>query len=196
MQNTRYDEAVDSNSINPGFQMFEKRVSGMFLGEVLRQTLHSMIKEVNLFNGTSSTPLNNQYGIDTAAMSTIAADTTSHLSHVGETITAAFGIHESSLNDRQAVKLVSDAIVRRSARFAAVAISAVADHSGRFSKATEEKPVDVGADGSLVEFYPHYVDMCLNACEEILGNNANKRIRIGLAKDGSGVGAALYSLPT
>jgi len=82
--------------------------------------------------------------------------------------------------------------VRRSARLAAVAVSAVSDHTGRFAASTEQKPVDVGADGSLVEFYPNYVDMCLEACEEILGDNARKRITIGLAKDGSGVGAALY----
>jgi len=89
------------------------------------------------------------------------------------------------------VRLVSNAIVRRSARLAAVAICAVSEQSGRFKDATEKKPVDVGADGSLVEFYPEYVDLCLAACEEILGNNASKRIRIELQKDGSGVGAAL-----
>ena len=125
-------------------------------------------------------------------MSTIAGDDSTHLDKVGDTITAAFGIADSSLDDRKAVKLVSDAIARRSARLAAVAVSAVSDHTGRFDSATEASPVDIGADGSLVEFYPNYVRMCLSACDEILGNNASKRIRIGLAKDGSGVGAALY----
>lgn len=191
LQNTSYDQEVDSNSINPGYQMFEKRVSGMFLGEIFRRVLLHMIKESNLFDGKSSKPLDTQYGIDTAAMSTIATDSTNHLASVGETIASAFGIPDSTLEDRIAVKLVSDAIVRRSARLAAVAISAISDHTGRFSTATESKHVDVGADGSLVEFYPHYCDMCLVACEEILGNNASKKITIGLAKDGSGVGAAL-----
>lgn len=171
--------------------MFEKRVSGMFLGEILRQVLGSMVKTANLFGGKSSTPLNTQYGISTASMSAIARDSTSSLDQVGETIKTAFGIPESTIDDRKAVKLVADAIVRRSARLAAVAISAVSDHTGRFDKATEENPVDVGADGSLVEFYPNYIGMCLAACQEILDNNASKRIRIGLAKDGSGVGAAL-----
>lgn len=192
MQNTQFDKAVDKNSINPGFQMFEKRVSGMFLGEVLRQVLITLIKDANLFNGKSSTPLDTQYGIDTSAMSNIAGDDSAHLDKVGETITTAFGIPDSSVDDRKAVKLVSDAIARRSARLAAVAVSAVSDHTGRFESATEARPVDVGADGSLVEFYPNYVEMCLAGCEEILGKNAKKRIRIGLAKDGSGVGAALY----
>jgi hexokinase len=171
--------------------MFEKRVSGMFLGELLRLVLQYMMKESNLFNGKTSTPLNTQYGIDTSAMSTIAADTSAHLSSVGNIISSAFGISESSLDDRKAVQLVSDAIARRSARLAAVAIAAISDRTGRFSNATEAKPIDVGVDGSLVEFYPHYCDMCLAACEEILGGNADKRIRLGLAKDGSGVGAAL-----
>jgi hexokinase len=192
MQNTPYDQAVDTNSINPGFQMFEKRVSGMFLGEVLRQCLLTLTKETTLFKDQTSKPLATQYGIDTAAMSTIAGDNTSHLEKVGETIHAAFGIPVSTYDDRKAVKLVSEAIAKRSARLAAVAVSAVSDHTGRFGNATEARPVDVGADGSLVEFYPGYVEMCLAACEEILGNNASKRIRIGLAKDGSGVGAALY----
>jgi len=30
---TPYDAILDKDSINPGIQMFEKRISGMFLGE-------------------------------------------------------------------------------------------------------------------------------------------------------------------
>jgi hexokinase len=191
MQNTKYDQAVDEKSINPGFQMFEKRVSGMFLGEIFRQTLVSLAAITNLFSGETSEALRTHYGIDTSAMSAIATDTSPHFTIVGEAIASAFQIRHSSVEDRQTVKLISDAIVRRSARLAAVAVSAVCDYSGRFGKATIENPVDVGADGSLVEFYPDYVPMCLAACDEILGHDASKRIRIGLAKDGSGVGAAL-----
>jgi hexokinase len=37
IQSTRHDTAVDARRINPGFQIFEKHVSGIFLGEVLRE---------------------------------------------------------------------------------------------------------------------------------------------------------------
>ena len=171
--------------------MFEKRISGMFLGEIFRQTLLSLMSSAGLFSGQSSKPLSIQYGIDTSAMSDIAADVSPHYSGVAGTIASHFQIPHSTPDDRRTVKIISDAIVRRSARLAAVAISAVCDFSGKFAKASVENPVDIGADGSLVEFYPNYVDMCLEACEEILGNNARRTIRIGLAKDGSGVGAAL-----
>ncbi|KAI5282024.1 glucokinase, partial [Ascosphaera acerosa] len=39
---TRWDVAVDADTPNRGFHMFEKRVSGMFLGELLRRVMVEM----------------------------------------------------------------------------------------------------------------------------------------------------------
>lgn len=39
---TVFDDELDADSNNPGVQMFEKRVSGMFLGEILRRALLSL----------------------------------------------------------------------------------------------------------------------------------------------------------
>ena len=60
----------------------------------------------------------------------------------------------------------------------------------------EEEVIDVGVDGSLVEHYPFFRDMiheALSAIKEI-GPKGAEKIRIGVAKDGSGVGAALIAL--
>ena len=56
--------------------------------------------------------------------------------------------------------------------------------------------VDIGVDGSLVEFYPNFEEYIREALREIpqIGPLGEKRIRIGIAKDGSGVGAALIAL--
>jgi hexokinase len=191
LPNTEFDQMVDDSSINPGEQMFEKRVSGMFLGEIMRRVVLHLIRTANLFDGKSSDILDKHNSVDSAPLSKIAADKSPELSSVAFVIRHKFGIPTSSLEDRKAVKIVSDAIVRRSARLAAVPVSAVCDYSGRYATSTPEKPVDVGADGSLVEHYPRYIAMCLEACDEILGGGAKRRIHIELAKDGSGVGAAL-----
>lgn len=45
---TEYDEMVDKNSINPGKQTFEKMISGMYLGELVRLMLLDLIRK-NLF---------------------------------------------------------------------------------------------------------------------------------------------------
>ena len=34
---TKWDRAVDEASLNPGKQIFEKMISGMYMGEVVRQ---------------------------------------------------------------------------------------------------------------------------------------------------------------
>jgi hexokinase len=71
--------------------------------------------------------------------------------------------------------------------------------SGRLDKTTgdpESDVVDIGVDGSVVEFYPGFEDYLREALREIegVGEKGERRIRIGIAKDGSGVGAALIAL--
>lgn len=48
--------------------------------------------------------------------------------------------------------------------------------------------------GSLAEFLPHFLDRVQESLHIVLGEEGGKRIKIGLAKDGSGVGAALAAL--
>lgn len=71
---TPYDNKLDRESINPRKQAFEKFISGMYLGEITRNILLSLIDAAPrslLFNGRSSTPLNTHYGLDTAVVSEI-----------------------------------------------------------------------------------------------------------------------------
>ena len=60
----------------------------------------------------------------------------------------------------------------------------------------EDDVVDIGVDGSLVEFYPRFEEYIREALREIpeVGPQGERKIRIGIAKDGSGVGAALIAL--
>jgi hexokinase len=85
------------------------------------------------------------------------------------------------------------AIGKRAARLSAVALGAVVIST---NKLKEDEVVDIGVDGSLVEYYPGFEDYIREAFREIpeIGEEGEKRIRIGLAKDGSGLGAALIAL--
>ncbi|VDO16810.1 unnamed protein product, partial [Brugia timori] len=48
---TIYDSQVDERTINPGFHIFEKMISGMYMGELVRYVLAYLAKEKLLFNG-------------------------------------------------------------------------------------------------------------------------------------------------
>jgi hexokinase len=58
----------------------------------------------------------------------------------------------------------------------------------------EQDVVDVGVDGSLVEFYPNFEFYMREAPRASIGASGERHIRIGIAKDGSGVGAAIIAL--
>ncbi|XP_065866308.1 hexokinase-2-like isoform X2 [Euphorbia lathyris] len=47
-----YDLALDSESLNPGEQIFEKIISGMYLGEIVRRVLLKMAEEAAFFSET------------------------------------------------------------------------------------------------------------------------------------------------
>ncbi|KAL9668726.1 hypothetical protein QQ045_006264 [Rhodiola kirilowii] len=46
---TKFDQELDLESLNPGEQIFEKIISGMYLGEIVRRVLYKMADEAALF---------------------------------------------------------------------------------------------------------------------------------------------------
>lgn len=222
LPSTPHDTALDADSVNPGIQMFEKRVSGMFLGEILRRAMLALVASptAQLFQDADSSTndenstttiaadsaLYKQWGVDTSFLSLVQADTSPGLGVIRQTLARDLGIDAASAEDAAAVKVLVEAIGRRSARLSAVAIAAVVISTGNAGRvggeegtakeADDDDVVDIGVDGSLVEYYPGFEGYMREAMREVdgLGARGEKRIRIGIAKDGSGVGAALIAL--
>ncbi|TQN70041.1 Glucokinase, partial [Colletotrichum shisoi] len=211
LPNNPWDDALDKASVNPGIQMFEKRVSGMFLGEIVRLTILDMLKDekLSLFKDQNSSfndwksptdispksSMFQQWGLDSAIMSVAAADNTPELSTLRQELESILNVYTPSLEDAQAFKAIAGAVGRRAARLSAVAIGAIVLQSGKLDD-PEEEVIDIGVDGSLVEHYPFFRDMIYEALRAIdgIGAKGAEKIRIGIAKDGSGVGAALIAL--
>ncbi|KEQ91925.1 hypothetical protein AUEXF2481DRAFT_48140 [Aureobasidium subglaciale EXF-2481] len=223
LPNTPYDNSLDKETPNPGIQMFEKRISGMFLGEILRLAIVDLVKErkTGLFSDDNSSsndvhsttclaensPLWQPWGLDTSFLSIAHGDNSNGFKVTRQTLDKDYGVHAASAEDAEAVKLIAAAIGKRAARLSAVAIAAVVLATDKLSSpqdiataddtpVNEDEMVDIGVDGSLVEFYPGFEEYIREALRQIegVGKHGEKRIRIGIAKDGSGVGAALIAL--
>ncbi|TVY90008.1 Glucokinase, partial [Lachnellula willkommii] len=226
LPSTIYDQILDQESVNPGIQMFEKRVSGMFLGEILRIVLVQTLKTpaVSLFSGleiASTAPLHATGGVDSSILSEAEADSSADLSKLREYMKISLGVSAATVEDALAVKEIAHAIAIRAARLSGIAIGAIILETGRLNPdvkslnlaeaasatvsklantaglaVNEDEIVDVGVDGSLVEFYPKFEEYMREALRTLdgIGAAGERRIRIGIAKDGSGVGAALIAL--
>merc|ERR1712063_241063 len=131
LPNSPYDVQLDKDSVNPGIQMFEKRVSGMFLGVLLRLALLKLIKDpaVPLFtdDNTSSndvhsttqihdsSPIWKQWGLDTSFLSVCAGDNSPGFRMLRQTLDKDYDISAVSAEDAEAVRLIAGAIGRRAA---------------------------------------------------------------------------------
>lgn len=157
LQLTAFDRAIDESSVNPGDQRFEKLVSGMYLGEILRRSILGLIDRASAQGVRSfdmvipaSSRLYTQWAIDTSLLSTLAADTSETLSASRTAIEQALGCTDVSVTDAKALQIISAAIGRRSARLAGVAIAGVVLQSGRLGEMSRTysrgKPTELPQD--------------------------------------------------
>ena len=70
------------------------------------------------------------------------------------------------------------------------------DNGGEEKNVHEARMVDVGVDGSVIELYPRFEQYMREALRVIegIGVSGERKIRIGIAKDGSSIGAAIIAL--
>ncbi|KAI3844849.1 hypothetical protein MKW92_048529 [Papaver armeniacum] len=174
---TDFDKDMDDASINPGEQIFEKTISGMYLGEIVRRVLVKMAEVGNL------TP-------DLCAMQ---QGNSSDLKSVGSILSNKFEV-QTSLSTRRTVVEVIDTIVKRGGRLAGAGIVGILQKMEQDSKGLiYGKRTVVAMDGGLYENYPQYREYLQDAVTELLGSDISKNVIIEHSKDGSGIGAALLA---
>ncbi|ORZ10407.1 hypothetical protein BCR42DRAFT_422319 [Absidia repens] len=187
---TMYDNKLDRESINPRQQVFEKMISGVYLGEIVRNAIIYLVDQRILFDGQSSRDLNKQWGLETAYMTTILADndafTLASTQHVLQDILM---VPSTTLQDRQVVKHICELVARRAARLSAAGIAAILSHTGDI-----DRPSVVAIDGSIYEFLPGFEAQMLDTLKELFGDTIEDRVKFGLMKDGSGFGAAILAM--
>ncbi|KAL5508092.1 hypothetical protein ACEPAH_5710 [Sanghuangporus vaninii] len=197
---TPYDNKLDRESINPRYQAYEKFISGMYLGEIARNVLLSLIDAVPpiLFSGLSTPILNRQYGFDTSYMSDIEG--AQSLEGIKDVLVDKVGFARELISDQDAeiVRWICKLVATRAARLSGCAVAAVLVQTGRATlgggSVSDEDKFAVGVDGSLIQFYPDFEPRLRDSLRILVGEDAERKTEIGLAKDGSGVGAALCAL--
>lgn len=151
----------------------------------MRNIMLHLIDNLLLFNGQSSTILNTHYGFDTAFVS--AVEGAKSAQEVKSVIFRELNIPENNISakDIEYVQWACRAASTRAAALSACAVAAVVLHTKALDKS---EPIDVGMDGSVAEFLPFFEERMRAALRDTIGEEAEKRVIMGLAKDGSGVG--------
>lgn len=191
---TEYDHALDAESLNPGEQIFEKIISGMYLGEIVRRVLCRMAEEASIFGDTIPPKLNVPFILRTPDMSAMHHDTSSDLKVVDNKLKNILEIPNTSLEIRKVVVELCNIVATRGARLAAAGIVGIMMKLGRDTlKHGEKQRTVIALDGGLYEHYTEYRQCLENTLKELLGEEVSQSIVTELSNDGSGIGAALLA---
>lgn len=194
---SKYDVAIDKETANPGFHMFEKRVSGMFLGEILRNILVDLFQEgliLQQYPDYDRLPhrLRQLWKLDSEVLSYIEIDDSTELKATELALLNALRL-PTNYEERIVIQQLTRAVAKRAAYLALIPFAGLLIMTGELEG--HNKEVDIGVDGSLVEFYPGFRAMVRDALSMTkIGNEGERRVHINIAKDGSGVGALLCAL--
>ncbi|KAK8439624.1 glucokinase [Candidozyma auris] len=194
---TKFDDVVDSETSNKGYHLFEKRISGMFLGELLRVTLLDLFERKLVFQdlykkrgGSLPHRLREPFLLSAEVLSYIEIDDSTEL-RMSALILENHLRLPTTYEERIAIQKLTQAISNRAACLSAIPLAAIVMRV-KDQYVDDDKDFEVGCDGSVVEFYPGFQEKILNAFNLINPlKGSNKKLHLQIAKDGSGVGAAL-----
>ncbi|XP_006835906.1 PREDICTED: putative hexokinase HKDC1 [Chrysochloris asiatica] len=183
---TEFDRELDLGSLNPGKQLFEKMISGLYLGELVRLILLKMARAGLLFGGKTSSALLTKDMIETqhvAAMEKYKEG----LANTKEILTD-LGL-EPSEADCIAVQHVCTIVSFRSANLCAAALAAILTRL-RENKKLERLRTTVGVDGTLYKIHPQYPKRLHKVVRKLV---PNCDVRFLLSENGSSKGAAMVT---
>ncbi|KAK2512988.1 putative hexokinase hkdc1 [Columba guinea] len=183
---TEFDRELDLGSLNPGKQLFEKMISSLYLGELVRLILLKMTKEGLLFNGKVSTALLTKGKIEMKHVSAMEKYKEG-LSNTKEILTE-LNLCPSE-EDCVAVQHVCTIVSFRSANLCAAALAAILTRL-RENKKLLRMRTTVGIDGGLYKTHPQYAKRLHKVVRRLV---PNCDVRFLLSVSGSGKGAAMVT---
>jgi len=180
---TEYDRDIDQHSINPGKQLFEKMISGMYMGELARLIMVKFTKQGLLFGGRGSDMLFERGNFFTKYVSEIESDKRGSYVNCREVLDE-LGLSHATDQDCSNVRYICECVSKRAAHLVSAGAATLINKMGQDN-------VTVGIDGSVYRFHPHFHDLMIEKIAQLI--TPGIKFDIMLSEDGSGRGAALVA---
>ncbi|XP_001635171.2 hexokinase-2 isoform X2 [Nematostella vectensis] len=175
---TEHDKKIDVESINPGQQVFEKMISGMYLGELARHICMDLIHRGLLLNGIASNKLKTKGSFLTKFVSDIESGDENKLQQVLKELDV-----KATARDQEILRHICTAVSKRAARLASAGLATIV-------KKTKAYNSTIAIDGTLFKKHPKFKPYMQEALKELLPDS---HLKLMLSEDGSGKGAALIA---
>uniref|UniRef100_A0A3Q3IRQ1 hexokinase n=1 Tax=Monopterus albus TaxID=43700 RepID=A0A3Q3IRQ1_MONAL len=183
---TEFDRDVDAASSNPGRQIFEKMVGGMYLGELVRLVVLKMAKQGLLFDGCVSDALRTKGRITTANVAAMEE----YKNGLKNTRDILMDLDLTpSPDDCIAVQHVSTIVSFRSSNLVAAGLAAILTRIQQ-NRNLRTLRITVGVDGTVYKTHPQYPKRLHKVVRRLV---PDCHVRFLLSDSGSSKGAALVA---
>jgi hexokinase len=178
-----YDSILDKESNNPGKQMMEKMISGMYLGPLVHTVLVEVIRKTSFFSKSFAACVGAE--LLTSDISDFESDVSPEHERIHSYLDS-IGVKGSSIEERHIILQICRHISSRAARIAAAAISAVVT----WMDPGLERHHSIAVDGTLYAKHPYFKQTIITTLQELHGG-AGSNFSLTQSCDGSGIGAAI-----
>lgn len=178
-----YDRFLDSSSLDPGKQLFEKMVSGKYMGELFRLLLLDLVdKKLLPAMHSAEASISRPFVAGAEILNWLSVDGPAERVYIDNWLNE-HGFPPYQNDDREILAMAANAILNRAIRLIAASFQAV------LSRATDKQSdLAVAIDGSVFEKIPGFsrkIEMLLNQ------NLPGSTIKLIHTAHGSNIGAAV-----
>jgi hexokinase len=188
---TSHDYEIDNCSLNPKRQVYEKMMSGLYMGEIVRLIILDLYEKDLLFVGHRDQEWQTDYrqalytkgSFYTKYVSEIETDSGITFSRT-TSVLEQMGIDKPTYDDCAVVKYICKLVSRRAAQLAACGLSVILNHM-------QKKETTIAVDGSLYRFHPKFKKIMEKTMQILV--KPEYKYKMVLSMDGSGKGASLVA---
>ncbi|XP_054711281.1 hexokinase-2-like [Uloborus diversus] len=179
---TKFDKEIDKESCNKGKQVFEKMISGMYMGEIVRKVLVEF-DEKGLIPQRLPNRVREQGSFKSKYVSHIEEDGEG-LYPKTKSVLWKLGFIETPEEDCEILKRVCRRVSTRAAHLVSAAVATLLNKMQR-------PETTIGVDGSVYRYHPFFKQIMEEKIADL--TDPRYKFKLMLSEDGSGRGAAFVA---
>ncbi|KAF2115807.1 hypothetical protein BDV96DRAFT_612425 [Lophiotrema nucula] len=167
---TRWDDLLNENHVRPDFQPFEHMISGRYLGEIVRLIVVEAVRTAGLFSGELPEKLAEPYSLETGTVAAIEMDESKNFTQAIALFQSKHALSKPpSYKDISFLRQVSQLVSHRAAAYLAAGIHSLWNLriQSEGLSANEAGRLAIGCNGSVIEKYPHFRELCQTHLDEL-----------------------------
>ncbi|XP_030246767.1 hexokinase type 1-like [Drosophila navojoa] len=180
---TEFDKIIDEQSNNPGMKYYEKCISALNLGELVRLIVVRLIDMGVIFKGASMQSLRIRWKMEMKSILAIESDPP-NVYIQAQKVMDKFGIHNCSERDLATLRFICKIVGIRSAKLVAAGLACLINRMSY-------PRISIAVEGGVYRLYPTYQENLYKYT--LMLTDPHNKFEIIASDDSPGVGAALVA---